>query len=32
MLQSMGSRFMGSVVVVHRITCHVACGILLNQG
>ena len=27
-----GLRLMGSVVAVHGLTCHVACGVLLNQG
>ena len=31
-LQSTGSRRIGSVVVVHRLSCSAACGIFLDQG
>ena len=32
LLQSMGSRHAGSVVVVHGLSCSAACGIFLDQG
>ena len=32
LLRSMGSRCTGSVVVVHGLSCSVACGIFLDQG
>ena len=32
LLWSMGSRHTGSVVVAHRLSCSMACGIFLDQG